>query len=288
MTIWEGGENIASHSHSAKNNNSKKRRRGSDEMENLELEGAGAEPDASFSPELEDFSMFKDTLVALKMMCSQFPKIEKVAVKPFVLRSQLYSSVKDRTQVDRELEDLRNEEVLRIFKLNTGQDDNAIMFMDDYLKQVEAAKITMQAKHPDDVVIFDWFQTYVLTSNLGVAISHSELYELLSSGGEVKDKQISLLINTGLLTRQMVDSDVYWFLIPNVGTVLKSLSQGRKELLSFLNRRRYKEMSLSALEKRHLRLSKLDIRFHLRDLIGCGQLKVIHTPSGTFIRIAKE
>ena len=30
---------------------------------------------------------------------------------------------------------LRRDTVLRIFKLNTGQDDHAIMFMDDYLNQ---------------------------------------------------------------------------------------------------------------------------------------------------------
>ncbi|XLR04201.1 hypothetical protein S83_070399, partial [Arachis hypogaea] len=58
-----------------------------------------------------------------------------VSVQPFILKSQLYSSVKDRTQVDRELESLRRDKVLRIFKLNTGQDDYAIMFLDDYIKQ---------------------------------------------------------------------------------------------------------------------------------------------------------
>ncbi|KAH9308479.1 hypothetical protein KI387_036390, partial [Taxus chinensis] len=132
---------------------------------------------------------------------------------------------------------------------------------------VEAAKISVQAKHSDDVVIFDWFRSYVLASNLGVGISHSELCEMLSSGGALKDKHISLLINTGLLIRQIVDSDSYWFSIPNVGFLLKSLNQGRKELLKFLTRRRYKEILLSALEKRSMRLSTLDMRFHLRDLL---------------------
>ncbi|KAH9308477.1 hypothetical protein KI387_036388, partial [Taxus chinensis] len=119
MAVGEGGKNIASHPHSGSDNNQKRKR--NDETQDEDLK--------------EDFIMFKDTLIALKIMRSQFPMIEKVVVKPFVLRSQLYSSIKDRTQVDRELEDLRKEEVLRIFKLNTGQDDNAIMFMDDYLQQ---------------------------------------------------------------------------------------------------------------------------------------------------------
>jgi hypothetical protein len=34
------------------------------------------------------------------------------------------------------LQSLRREKVLRVFKLNTGQDDHAIMFLDDYLTQV--------------------------------------------------------------------------------------------------------------------------------------------------------
>ncbi|XP_052208788.1 uncharacterized protein LOC127812447 isoform X2 [Diospyros lotus] len=197
---------------------------------------------------LEENLIFSDTLVALRIMRAQFPRIDKVSIQPFILRSQLYSSIKDRTQVDRELETFRREKVLRIFKLNTGQDDHAIMFMDDYLNQCS----------------------------------------LLSSGGNVKDQDISLLINAGLLTRQLIDPNMYWFAIPNIGSVLKGLSQGRKELLSFLNRRKYKEMMLSALEKKRLRLSPLDMRFHLRDLIGSGLLKTFQTPSGLVVRVVKD
>ncbi|KAG7989619.1 hypothetical protein I3843_03G248500 [Carya illinoinensis] len=197
---------------------------------------------------LEENLTFNDTLVALRMMRAQFPHIEKGAIQPFVLRSQLYSSVKDRTQVDRELECLRREKVVRIFKLNTGQDDHAVMFLDDYLNQ----------------------------------------HTLLSLGGKVKDGHISLLINAGLFTRQLIDPNMYWFAIPNIGSVLKGLSQGRKEVLSFLNRRRYKEMMLTSMEKKRLRLSPLDMRFHLRDLIGSGHLKTNQTSTGLVVQVSKD
>lgn len=283
----EAEEGNAPHSNCHGDRRIKKRRRDEDEKEDEEERTRNEEEELE-AASLEDSITFTDTLIALKIIRAQFPKIERVAVQPFVLRSQLYSSVKDRTQVDRELEALREEEVLRIFKLNTGQDDHAIMFTDDYLKQVEAARIRIEAKHPDDVVIFGWFRSFVLPSKNQVSISHLELCELLSSGGEVKDKHISLLINAGLLTRQLADSNSYWFSIPNVGMLLKSLSQGRKELLSFLNRRKYKEMLLSPLEKRRLRFSQLDMRFHLRDLIGSGHLKIVPTPAGSLVRVAKE
>ncbi|KAL0419753.1 UNVERIFIED_CONTAM: hypothetical protein Sradi_1388800 [Sesamum radiatum] len=63
---------------------------------------------------------------------------------------------------------------------------------------------------------------------------------------------------------------------------------GRKELLSFLSRRKYKEMMMATLEKKRLRLSPLDMRFHLRDLIGSGHLKTVQTPSGLIVRVAKD
>jgi hypothetical protein len=64
--------------------------------------------------------------------------------------------------------------------------------------------------------------------------------------------------------------------------------QGRKEILSLLNRRKYKEMLMSSLEKTRLRSSPLDVRFHLRDLIGSGHVKVVHTPTGLLVRVSTD
>lgn len=47
-------------------------------------------------------------------------------------------------------------------------------------------------------------------------------------------------------------------------------------------------MMLAALEKKRLRLSLLDIRFHLRDLIGSGHVQTANTPTGIVVRIAKD
>lgn len=240
------------------------------------------------SDSLEASFNLSDTLVALQMMRSQFPTNPKISVKPFVLQSQLYSCVKDRTQVDRELESLRRGRVLRIFKLNTGQDDHAIMFVDDYLDEIKRIAERMEAKKQDNLAVFEWFKLYVIDSKLDPSIGHEELCSLLSVGGKVKDEHVTLLINAGLLTRQLVDPNMYWFTIPNIGSLLKNLSQGRQELLSFLKRRRYKEMMMATLEKKSLRFSPLDMRFHLRDLIGSGCLKTSQTPSGLVVQVAKD
>nr|XP_016432289.1 PREDICTED: serine/threonine-protein kinase 19 [Nicotiana tabacum] len=243
--------------------------------------------DAQFLTLEENFN-FSDTLVALRMMSAQFPRIEKVTIQPFILRSQLYSSLKDRTQVDRDLESLRRERVIRTFKLNTGQDDHAIMFLDDYFSQIDRVSKRLEAQKLEDISVFEWFKEHVIHSKLDPSIGHDELCSLLSLGGKVKEEHISLLINAGLLTRQLIDPNMYWFAIPNIGSVLKGLSQGRKELMSFLNRRKYKEMAMASLEKKRLRLSPLDMRFHLRDLLGSGHLKTVESPTGLVVKVVKD
>lgn len=47
-------------------------------------------------------------------------------------------------------------------------------------------------------------------------------------------------------------------------------------------------MMLTPLEKKRLRLSPLDMRFHLRDLIGSGHLRTIQSPSGLVVRVTKD
>ncbi|XP_022641277.1 serine/threonine-protein kinase 19 isoform X6 [Vigna radiata var. radiata] len=229
--------------------------------------------DAGNTSSLEDDLTFTDTSVALRIMRAQFPHIQKGSVEPFILKSQLYSSVKDRTQVDRELESLRRDKVLRLFKLNTGQDDHAVMFLDDYLNQIDRVVKRMEGKKVEEYEVFGWLKTHVLDSKLETGIEHQELCSLLSLGGK---------------TRQLIDPNMYWFSIPNIGSHLKGIVQGRKEIISLLSRRRYKEMMLSSLEKKRLRTSPLDVRFHLRDLIGSGHLRTDQAPTGLIIRVSKD
>ncbi|XP_030553527.1 uncharacterized protein LOC115757451 isoform X4 [Rhodamnia argentea] len=217
-----------------------KRRRDEEEA------AAADDAETAASESLEQSLTFSDTLVALRMMRAQFPHIDKVSIRPFVLRSQLYSSVVDRTQVDRELESLRRTKVLRIFKLNTGQDDHAIMFLDDYLNQIERAVKRMEEKNVHDLEVFEWFKIHVIDTRLEPNISHQDLCSLLSLGGKVKDNQISVLINGGVIIRQLIDPSMYWFAIPNVGSMLKGLSQEVPRSTDLIVGQRFRELHVPA------------------------------------------
>ncbi|XLT02447.1 hypothetical protein HN51_051798 [Arachis hypogaea] len=93
--------------------------------------------------------------------------------------------VKDRTQVDRELGSLRRDKVLRIFKLNTGQDDYAIMFLDDYIKQIDQVFKRMEGKKEMEYEVFGWFKNYILDSKLETGIEH--FFPLYFLATQIKD-----------------------------------------------------------------------------------------------------
>ncbi|KAF6987105.1 hypothetical protein CFC21_004785 [Triticum aestivum] len=84
---------------------------------------------------------------------------------------------------------------------------------------MESAVRRSTGKNKDGSEVFDWFEKYVLRSKLDVSIDHLELCSLLSHGGDARDKHITLLMNAGLLTRQLIDPNMYWFSIPSIGPI---------------------------------------------------------------------
>ncbi|GJD07819.1 Serine/threonine-protein kinase 19 [Galdieria sulphuraria] len=90
-------------------------------------------------------------------------------------------------------------------------------------------------------------------------------------------------VRVGVCVRR--DNKSYWLSLPNVGRFLKHCLQGRKEILLMLKRTRFHEIAVKTLEKRKLKRSSFPPKFHLRELIGGGQVEQIESPAGTMIRL---
>lgn len=61
------------------------------------------------------------------------------------------------------LQSLKRERVLRIFKLNSGQDDHAIMFTDDYINQVGSLYLNSHLRSDlvtDPYILTNYAHTY--------------------------------------------------------------------------------------------------------------------------------
>jgi hypothetical protein len=62
--------------------------------------------------------------------------------------------------------------------------------------------------------------------------------------------------------------------------------EGRKEVLAIIKRTKYKELLQKDLEKKKLKKSSSDIRWHIRDMAASGELLVVETLRGPLVRPA--
>lgn len=121
-----------------------------------------------------------------------------------------------------------------------------------------------------------------------------------------------LLVHIGMITIR--DAHTFWFSIPNMGTFIRQVTEGRKKILQILKRKRYKEIMLPALEtafyekyqpanrKQNEFLKSLatsdtsttnsivaptrtlSFWFHIRELLGSGYCVSVATSNGTLIK----
>jgi len=93
-----------------------------------------------------------DTEVALLTIRAQWPgqaEQDLPSTPPIILQSQLYALVDDRAEVDREVDRLRAENVVRYVKLPGAGEDYGLVLMRDFRER--AAKVAGEAEVPDVV-----------------------------------------------------------------------------------------------------------------------------------------
>lgn len=227
-----------------------------------------------------------DSFLAIEALRAQFP----LPGPPLLLKSQVYNILKDRTAVDRELDQLRRQNTIRMFKLLSGKDDYALLPTAEYVSLAYAAKEALLTKkgetEPDSV--FDRFVTRLLPACYDVSVSKAQLQQYLVLDPKLKlnESDITLLVNAGLLILRGIDT--FWFSIPSIGPSLKSCIQGRQEIITRLKRQKWRELLLKDLEKKKLRSSELGVQFHLKDLLGQGTLESLPTTVGNLIRLVDK
>lgn len=247
-------------------------------------------------------------------------------VAPFALRSQIKALLPtlSEIEVEEELQALRQARYLRLLRFPgapQGSTSCCIVMWEDYEAAVERAKGAALQRAAGAKVskyrictierAFDRFRNGILLRCLGESVGEAELRTLLlptstrsytgevatiapggSGGGEgagdSEKAEIDELVRAGLLAPQ-IDRDggeYFYFALPGVGKVAKSINLGRRDLLKALARRRRQEM----LERDVLRLrlpnTFLETRFHIQDALGAGFITARESPAGLVLRLA--
>lgn len=223
-----------------------------------------------------DFEVPSDTEAALLFLKALVPlnKFEG-KIPAIILKHQIYCVVKDRTLVDRQLNNLWEENKIRLLKLTSGSDEFAVVLTDDYVSHIKS-----RVTDTSILLTLDKFANDVLPNHPDVSISKS----VVTGKYKLSEEEITQLVNTGILTTRDIGS--WWLSIPGAGVFMKNFSNGRKALIRMFKQRKYREILEKDLLTRKFDChSKLGIKYHVYDIIGAEIVKSVETTSGRLLRL---
>ncbi|XP_071372312.1 serine/threonine-protein kinase 19 isoform X3 [Centroberyx affinis] len=216
-----------------------------------------------------------DIKSTLQYLMTLFPrKLFNDTLPQIVLKHQLYSIHNDKTMVDRQLSELREQGELLMFQLGFDSEAFGLVFTSDYKAKVlagEEGRVTQET--------VEKFLEKVLSSCTDLSFSKDKmLKEFLFT-----DSEITQLVKSGVLTVR--DAGSWWFSIPNSGRYTKYFIQGRKAVLGMVKKSKYSEVLKAELEERRTNSQvKFQMKYHIHDIVGAELVESIPTTSGTLLR----
>jgi len=214
-----------------------------------------------------------DTKGALTILHAMFPTDKfDGRVPSIILKHQLYSIVTNRTQVDKELSELKTKGEVRLFRLGVEADDLCVMFTNEYTRHC-------QKLNPNKPSIEKFINT-VIPQCTDISLTR----ETLLNQFNFKEEEITDLMKAGLLTLREVGS--WWLAIPGAGEFMKSYVRGRKAVLLMIRKCKYGEVLQKELETRKLpKIAKLGMLYHIYDIVGAELVTSLNTTSGRLLRL---
>ncbi|XP_071496385.1 inactive serine/threonine-protein kinase 19-like [Diadema antillarum] len=215
----------------------------------------------------------KASLIYLKSLFNVHHFEERVP--PIFLKHQLYSIIHCKTQVDKEVDELREKKEIKLFRFGKDVDEFCIVFVDDYCDHVRKIASGLSLSP-----VIERFLSEIIKKLNNITFTRQTLCDVHG----FKDQEIGQLVNAGLLTARDVGS--WWLSIPGAGVFMKNFSKGREAVLRAIRKSRYREILQKELEGRKLQaVKKLGMMYLIHDIIGAELVRTIKTTSGTLLRL---
>lgn len=201
-------------------------------------------------------------------------KLFNDSLPPVVLKHQLYSLHNDKTSVDKQVNELRENGELLMFQLGFDSEAFALVFAEDY-----RAKVLQGEAGRETLGTVEKFLARLIPSCSDLSFNKEKmLKEFLFT-----DSEITQLVKSGVLTVR--DAGSWWLSIPNSGKFIKYFIKGRKAVLGMVKKSKYGEILKTELEGRRTTSQvKFQMKYHIHDLIGAELVECIQTTSGTLLR----
>lgn len=216
-----------------------------------------------------------DIRASLQYLMTLFPrKLFNDTSPQMVLKHQLYSIHNDKTAVDRQLSELREQGELLMFQLGFDSDAFGLVFTSDYKAKVLAGE---EGKETQGTV--EKFLEKAVPSCTDLSFNKDKMLKKFL----FTDSEITQLVKSGVLTVR--DAGSWWLSIPNSGKFTKYFIQGRKAVLGMIKKSKYSEVLKTDLEERRTPTQvKFHMKYHVHDIVGAELAESIPTTSGLLLR----
>ena len=227
----------------------------------------------------DDFDDFDSTVLELSAIEENIKFIltslrADSGVTSIITKAMLYSLMCNKTQVDKDLANLRQSNKIMRFPFRSSSPDYVMLFTDyvTLLKKqllkyhIASVKVIEALKKQCDVIYFskvDLKGKLCLSDDAIKSLTHDKF----------------LLLNADM---------TYEFSVPCSGNYVELLSQGKARILNVLQNRPSNEILEQDLLEMKLKKCALGIKFLLYDLIGNGQVKSVKCGMGNLIRLIKR
>ncbi|XP_057367027.1 serine/threonine-protein kinase 19-like [Daphnia carinata] len=210
---------------------------------------------------------------ALRQLSMLFPEEKFLGRVPrVVMKHMIYSRIPNRTLVDKEIDELNQTGVIRLFKLGSEEESLAVLFMEQYEELIER-KCT-------DLALAKKFIIKILKQIKEISV---EKAVLISAGFTETD--IKTIINNCLLTVRT--STTYWFAFPGAGEFMKVYAKGRQNVIRLVKKSKYQQILQNELGQRDMRKTvQLGVQYHIHDIIGADLVICVNTTSGNMLRFS--
>ena len=243
--------------------------------------------EGSDGDDLADLAM-SDCDAAMQLLLRDFAALRlPSSVLPFVLVTQLYSVVDNRTEVDRFIAEGTAKGSLHRFRLPSSRRACALVRHEDYLGVIRAIEARLARDGEEGRSVLAAFRRRVAANAELHGLLHVDeavLAGALESGRKTLTALSSrVLVRHNLLRPRRLGS--YWLALPVPSMLLQWMRDGREDVCKLL---RKADVGFDEAATIRLRKSKLPFVFHARDLVGRGRVDEIRTRSGRAFQLALD
>jgi hypothetical protein len=239
-------------------------------------QGALVPPTASITSSLNNESELlkvvpNNTNEAINHLLSLFPSNQQLNVPSIIYLHQLYNFTNlNRTQIDRDIIQLKLENKIKVFKFDAKSDQICICYTETLVNYFKSLS------NLNDIVTIVIDKFYKGTTE--ASIKKDELLHKC----KLTDSTITKLIQN--VNLKIKDEKEYWHSIPNIGLFIKLIQEGRKLITFLLSKKKYREISMNEIKDRNLKkLRLLGILYHFYDLIGSDIVDRVDSPLGGLV-----